>query len=292
MSTTDNNFTVTLDPNDIIRPSFKARWWHIMDTWKVGIIPLPLFVLAGVLITIDCLGGLPSDIVVMIATLAFFGFACGEFGKRLPLVGKPGAAAICATFIPSAMVYYGLLPDTVVASTTSFYTSTNILYGYICCIIVGNIMSMNRTVLIQGFSGIFFPMLCGDIARDWQHSWFSAGENRRQTGAFGLWMTIADEIPDPHRLAIRTWLNGHKVQEDNTSRISHKVAELIEYIITFTQLSPGDVIITGSPGGVGKKRNPPLFMQEGDRIEVEIKHIGHLSNVIREAPATTLTASH
>lgn len=144
--------------------SLKERWWYIMDTWKVGIIPLPLFILAGVLIAIDCLGGkLPSDIVVMVATLAFFGFACGEFGKQLPIVGKLGAAAICATFIPSALVYYGLLPDSVVESTIKFYKSTNILYLYICCIIVGSIMSMNRQVLIQGFLRIFFPMLCGEI---------------------------------------------------------------------------------------------------------------------------------
>ncbi|MGU5652929.1 2-hydroxycarboxylate transporter family protein [Aeromonas allosaccharophila] len=144
--------------------SLKERWWYIMDTWKVGIIPLPLFILAGVLIAIDCLGGkLPSDIVVMVATLAFFGFACGEFGKRLPIVGKLGAAAICATFIPSALVYYGLLPDSVVESTIKFYKSTNILYLYICCIIVGSIMSMNRQILIQGFLRIFFPMLCGEI---------------------------------------------------------------------------------------------------------------------------------
>lgn len=164
MSTTDDSFSVTHDPIEIQQPSLKERWWHIMDTWKVGIIPLPLFVLAGALIAIDCLGGkLPSDIVVMVATLAFFGFACGEFGKRLPIVGKLGAAAICATFIPSALVYYGLLPDVVVESTTKFYKSTNILYLYICCIIVGSIMSMNRTVLIQGFLRIFFPMLCGEI---------------------------------------------------------------------------------------------------------------------------------
>lgn len=129
-------------------------------------------------------------------------------------------------------------------------------------------------------------------ARDWQHSWFTAGKNWRQTGAFGPWMTTADEIPDPHRLAIRTWLNGRMVQEDNTRSMIHKVAELIEYISTFTRLSPGDVIITGSPGGVGKKRNPPLFMQAGDRIEVEIENIGHLSNVIVEAPAETLAAAH
>jgi len=146
------------------KKSLKEKWWYILDTWKIGIIPLPLFILCGVLITIDCLTGqLASDIVVMVATLAFFGFACGEFGKRLPIVGKIGAAAICATFIPSALVYYGLLPDVVIASTKTFYKSTNILYLYICCIIVGSIMSMNRTTLIQGFLRIFFPMLCGEI---------------------------------------------------------------------------------------------------------------------------------
>jgi len=164
MSIHDDSLAVKKDPLNIPIPSLKERWWHVMDTWKVGIIPLPLFVLAGLLIAIECLEGqLPSDIVVMVATLAFFGFACGEFGKRLPFVGKLGAAAICATFIPSAMVYYGLLPDVVVESTTKFYKSTNILYLYICCIIVGSIMSMNRTALIQGFLRIFFPMLCGEI---------------------------------------------------------------------------------------------------------------------------------
>ncbi|NCU06837.1 2-hydroxycarboxylate transporter family protein [Pantoea ananatis] len=164
MSSPDNSFlsdTLTRSPR---RKTLKEHWWHIMDNWKVGIIPLPLFVLAGALIAVDCLSGtLKSDIVVMVATLAFFGFACGEFGKRLPVVGRLGAAAICATFIPSALVYYGLLPDIVVTSTTQFYKSTNILYLYICCIIVGSIMSMNRTVLIQGFLRIFFPMLCGEI---------------------------------------------------------------------------------------------------------------------------------
>ena len=73
-----------------------------------------------------------------------------------------GAAAICATFIPSALVHYGLLPDVVVESTTKFYKSTNILYLYICCIIVGSIMSMNRRA-DPGFLRIFIPMLCGEI---------------------------------------------------------------------------------------------------------------------------------
>ncbi|MCG8708247.1 2-hydroxycarboxylate transporter family protein [Brenneria sp. 4F2] len=164
MSLTDDAYSASAETASAKRLSVKEKWWRILDTWKIGIIPLPLFVLAGILIAIDCLGGkLPSDIVVMVATLAFFGFACGEFGKRLPLIGKMGAAAICATFIPSALVYYGLLPDAVVESTIKFYKSTNILYLYICCIIVGSIMSMDRKTLIQGFMRIFFPMLCGEL---------------------------------------------------------------------------------------------------------------------------------
>ncbi len=89
MSTTDNAFSATLEPIDTPKTTLKQRWWHIMDNWKVGIVPLPLFLLAGGLIALDCLGGkLPSDIVVMVATPAFFGFACGEFGKRLPVLGE------------------------------------------------------------------------------------------------------------------------------------------------------------------------------------------------------------
>ncbi|MBX9445027.1 2-hydroxycarboxylate transporter family protein [Dickeya chrysanthemi] len=163
MSTTDDSYIVVKDEASG-KVSLKEKWWHVLDNYKIGVIPVPLFILAGLLIALDCLEGkLPSDIVVMVATLAFFGFACGEFGKRLPFIGKMGAAAICATFIPSALVYYGLLPSVVVDATTKFYKSTNILYLYICCIIVGSIMSMNRQTLIQGFLRIFFPMLCGEV---------------------------------------------------------------------------------------------------------------------------------
>lgn len=116
--------------------------------------------------------------------------------------------------------------------------------------------------------------------RDWQHTWFTAGKNWPETGSFGPCLVTTDEIPDPNTLNIRTLLNGNVVQEDNTSNMMRHVPELIEYISQFTLLSPGDVIITGSPGGVGKSRNPPLYMQEGDKIEVEIEGIGRLQNYI------------
>lgn len=120
-------------------------------------------------------------------------------------------------------------------------------------------------------------------ARDMQYTWFTAGKNWANTGAFGPCLVTSDEVPDPNQLSIQTFLNGQMVQNDNTANMMRSVPELIEYISAFSPLSPGDVIITGSPGGVGKKRNPPLFLKDGDQIEVEIEGLGRLSNPILEA---------
>lgn len=159
------SFDVSDSKVQITKKSWSECWWHLLDNYKVGIIPLPFFIISGILIFTEVMVAdkLPSDIVVMIVTCAFFGFLCGEFGRQLPVIGKMGAAAICATFIPSALVYYGWLPMPVIEATTKFYKETNVLYLYICCIIVGSIMSMDKRVLIQGFLRIFIPMLCGEI---------------------------------------------------------------------------------------------------------------------------------
>ena len=136
-----------------------------MDSWCVGIIPLPLFVLAGpLLIAVDCLGKLPSDIVVMAATLAFFGFACGEFGKRPPIVGKLGAAGdlrdvhpFGAGLLRPAAGCGGGVDHQIPTNPPIFSISTS------AALLSAVSASMNRTVLIQGFLRIFFPMLCGEI---------------------------------------------------------------------------------------------------------------------------------
>jgi len=127
-------------------------------------------------------------------------------------------------------------------------------------------------------------------ARDWQHTWYTAGKNWPATGAFGPCMTTAEEIGNPQSLNIKTWLNGKLMQNDNTRNMIHDVAHLISYISTFTPLAAGDVIITGSPGGVGKKRVPPVYLQEGDCIEVEIECIGRLTNQIYEEQSLPLSS--
>lgn len=118
--------------------------------------------------------------------------------------------------------------------------------------------------------------------RDWQvhTSQFLPGKNFPATGAFGPFLVTADEIPDPQDLAISCRLNGNTVQAARTSQMIHSVAQLIAYISRITPLSPGDVIVTGTPGGVGFARVPPLFMKEGDLVEVDIEGVGLLRNRI------------
>lgn len=118
--------------------------------------------------------------------------------------------------------------------------------------------------------------------RDWQNhtmQW-TAGKNFPKTGSFGPWMVTTDEIPDPAKLTLTTRLNGDVMQHTTTDMLIWPIDVLIKYITTFTELRPGDVISTGTPGGVGFKRNPPVFMKAGDTVEVEISSIGILENPI------------
>lgn len=118
--------------------------------------------------------------------------------------------------------------------------------------------------------------------RDWQHTWFTAGKNWISSGSFGPWMVTQDDIADWRTLRLRTYLNGKCVQDDIAGHMLRPIEKLISYISTFTPLSVGDVIATGSPDGIGKSRIPPLYMHNGDRIEVDIDQIGRLINTVKE----------
>jgi 2-keto-4-pentenoate hydratase/2-oxohepta-3-ene-1,7-dioic acid hydratase in catechol pathway len=120
--------------------------------------------------------------------------------------------------------------------------------------------------------------------RDWQghtHQ-FTAGKNFMGTGAFGPWLVTADEIPYPDRLSLVTRLNGEIMQRGHVSDLIFPIQELIAYISTITELVAGDVIVTGTPAGVGGLRKPPVWMQPGDNVEVEITDIGVLRNPVRQ----------
>ncbi|MDJ0752298.1 MAG: fumarylacetoacetate hydrolase family protein [Ardenticatenaceae bacterium] len=119
-------------------------------------------------------------------------------------------------------------------------------------------------------------------ARDWQRrtSQFTVGKMVDTFGPLGPVLVTKDEIDDVHNLNIRTFLNGREMQNSNTSFMIFSVPFMISYVSQIVTLEPGDVILTGTPEGVGFARTPPVFLQDGDEIVVEIEQIGRLKNFV------------
>lgn len=118
--------------------------------------------------------------------------------------------------------------------------------------------------------------------RDWQRHniQFTPGKNFPATGAFGPEMVTRDAIPDIGSQRVQTRVNGELVQDQPVSDMIWDIPTVIEYCSTFTELAPGDVIASGTPGGVGDKRNPPLYLKAGDRVEISVGAVGTLSNPV------------
>jgi len=119
--------------------------------------------------------------------------------------------------------------------------------------------------------------------RDWQTatSQWIPGKNFYRTGGFGPWMVTADQITPNQEMTLVTRLNGQEMQRTTTSLMIHSIPRQIAYISSFLPLNPGDVIVTGTPGGVGAKRNPPVFMKDGDIVEIEVDAVGVLKNPVK-----------
>ena len=119
--------------------------------------------------------------------------------------------------------------------------------------------------------------------RDWQTATpqWTAGKNFWRTGGFGPWMVTRDEIADGRVMTLVTRLNGQEMQRTTTDKLIHSIPRQIAHISAFTPLAAGDVIVTGTPGGVGAKRTPPVWMKPGDVVEIEVDAIGVLRNGIR-----------
>lgn len=144
-------------------PFWPNGWWAIVEL-RVGIIPLPIYVLlVGLIIAFVVTGKVPGEISMAIAVLVVCGFTCAEIGKRLPFFRKIGAGAIVATFLPSALAFHHLLPVKLLTMVTTFTNVSNFMYLFIASIIVGSIFSMDRYVLIRGFVKIFVPLATGSV---------------------------------------------------------------------------------------------------------------------------------
>jgi 2-keto-4-pentenoate hydratase/2-oxohepta-3-ene-1,7-dioic acid hydratase in catechol pathway len=111
---------------------------------------------------------------------------------------------------------------------------------------------------------------------------WTAGKNFALTGGFGPWMVTADEIPPNTVMTLSCRLNGERLQHATTEQMIFKIPKIIEYVSTWTTLEPGDVLVTGTPGGVGSRRTPPIWMKPGDKVEIEIDKVGILENSIAD----------
>lgn len=118
--------------------------------------------------------------------------------------------------------------------------------------------------------------------RDWQGhtSQFMPGKTFAGTGGFGPWMTTADEVGDYTKMRLQTRLNSETVQDTTLDKLVCSIPRLIAYCSTILPLLPGDVIVSGTPGGVGARRSPPLFMKDGDICEVDVSGVGVLRNPV------------
>ena len=120
--------------------------------------------------------------------------------------------------------------------------------------------------------------------RDWQRhtkSTFGMGKNFKKTGSFGPHMVLAQDIDDYKQLTIKTYLNGEVMQSASLSQLIFDLPFLISYVSKALPWRAGDVLVTGTPGGVGFKRNPPIYLKEGDKVDITISEIGTLSNTVQ-----------
>jgi len=131
-------------------------------------------------------------------------------------------------------------------------------------------------------------MIGNDVSvRDWQfHSptWVM-GKSFDTHGPTGPWLVTRDEVPEPGRLQLRTWVNGVLKQDASTGAMIFGVGALVEYVSQAFTLEPGDVIFTGTPAGVGSTRSPREWLKAGDVVRVEITGLGVLENLVADEPA-------
>jgi 2-keto-4-pentenoate hydratase/2-oxohepta-3-ene-1,7-dioic acid hydratase in catechol pathway len=186
--------------------------------------------------------------------------------------------------VPPVPTFFAKFRNSLIGPTTSIQlprVSTRIDYEGELAVIIGkrckHVSEQNALQYVAGYAAF------NDVsARDLQTrtSQWTAGKAIDTFAPMGPGIVPASEIPDPQALTLITRLNGQEVQHDSTGSMVHSIAAAIAFLTSFMTLEPGDIIATGTPSGVGFKRNPPLFMRHGDVVEVEIERIGTIRNSV------------
>lgn len=186
--------------------------------------------------------------------------------------------------MPDLATMFCKYPSAIVGTGDAIHWSTQLTeqvdYEAELAVVIGKMArNVSETDAYQHIAGY---MNCNDVsARDLQlrsgDQWLR-GKCLDSFCPLGPWLVTADDIPDPHRLTIQCRVNNTLMQDSNTAEMIYKIPYLIKYLSEAFTLLPGDVIITGTPNGVGAFRKPPVWLNNGDRVSVQIEGLGCLQN--------------
>lgn len=149
---------------DVQEGKSKGIWTKLMQI-KIGVVPLPLYVtLAAIIFAASVYNTLPPDMIGGFAVIMILGILLGDLGNRIPILKDIGGPAILALLIPSILVFLNLINPASMKAVTTLMKTSNFLYFYISCLVVGSILGMNGKVLIQGFTRMFVPLVVGTLS--------------------------------------------------------------------------------------------------------------------------------
>lgn len=209
---------------------------------------------------------------------AIIGIAQNYRAHAAEMKGKVADFPVCFMKLPGAVQHPGqpiILPRHLRSDKVDYEVELAVVIGKPC----RNVAVQDALQYVAGYT------VGNDVsARDWQKEWGGGQICRGKTFdtfcPLGPCLVTADQIPDPHKLKLRTLLNGEVMQDGNTADLIFDVAVLIAFLSGSTTLQPGTVILTGTPEGVGMARTPPVYLQPGDLVTVEIEGIGELTNPV------------
>jgi 2-keto-4-pentenoate hydratase/2-oxohepta-3-ene-1,7-dioic acid hydratase in catechol pathway len=263
-------------------PSDALAWYDRDEAWSSA-----LFRLDEALRVDDVLlGRLREADLVIPVTSARLGSPVPRPGKIVCIgLNYRDHAAEAQMAVPDTPVVFGKFPTSVIGSGASIVlpraASTRVDYEAELAVVIGRrVRGVTGPAALDAVLGY---MNANDVsARDWQKhdgQWVRA-KSCDTFAPLGPWLLTADDVPDPSDLAIRLRLNGKTMQDSSTREFVFDIAHLIAFLADSMTLEPGDVILTGTPPGVGYARRPPVYLAPGDVVEVEIDGLGILRNPV------------